>query len=146
MIENRGFQDSLDGTITEQQFEENLGKEFQGIEFQGYNSDGTFTADPQLSGTSDPQLANTATAVQLSDKEIADRKLYGQYGQTPNAAETAQLTEVMSYLNNEKMTKEFQAEMVAQITKDMNARDATASEINKAVADYKKGQPCRRRH
>ncbi len=59
MIESRGFQDSLDGKITEQQFERNLGEEFQGIEFQGYNSDGTSTADPQL--------ANTATAVQLSE-------------------------------------------------------------------------------
>ena len=107
LIESRGFQDSLDGTITEQQFEQNLGKEFQGIEFQGYNSDGTFTADPQLSGTSN----ESATDLYLSamDKISADgydpdksnlsaeeqAALYGARGQTPNAAETAYLQNLL---------------------------------------------------
>ena len=59
--------------------------------------------------------------------------MYGQYGQTPNAAETAQMTQVMKRLGNVAMTKELQDQVAAE----MKEKGASFSEI----AKYRKNSP-----
>lgn len=68
-----------------------------------------------------------------SQQSINDMKLYGQFGQQPNAAEYAQMTQVMNRLGETPMTKEFQDEIADQMRSD------GASEAD--IAKYRKSSP-----
>lgn len=68
-----------------------------------------------------------------SQQSINDMKLYGQFGQQPNAAEYAQMTQVMNRLGETPMTKEFQDEIADQMRSD-GASDAD-------IAKYRKSSP-----
>jgi hypothetical protein len=111
LIENRGFEDLVNGDITQDEFEANLGKEFEGIERFGYDTSVTSSVDGQSSTdlylsamekVSDPNYDpnDPNSTVKLSDQE--QRALYGARGQTPNAAETAYLNDLLSNARHAK--------------------------------------------
>ena len=106
LIENRGFGET---DLSQSDFEKTLGKEFAGIKEKGYNTDGTSTSSDiptgaDISGGSSTDLYLSAMA-KIEDRdpnaevevltEAEQRALYGSRGQTPNAAETAYLQDLL---------------------------------------------------
>ena len=115
LVENRGFEDLVNGDITQDEFEANLGKEFEGIERFGYDTSVTSSVDGQ-SGTdlylsamekvSDPNYDPNNSNL----TETEQRALYGARGQTPNAAETAYLNDLLSNARHAKDSEKIGAD------------------------------------
>ena len=108
LIENRGL---FDENISDEEFVENLGNEFEGIERFGYDDNEVDIFNQPLTGGEDDQQKDTTasqdylSAMNKLGKEDYDpnnlteaeqRALYGARGQVPNAAETAYLQKLLS--------------------------------------------------
>jgi hypothetical protein len=91
---------------------------------------------PELVGSSSTisELLKSAEGKNYKNLTNAEQgALYGQFGQQPNAAEYAQMTQVMNRLGETPMTKEFQDEIADQMRSD------GASEAD--IAKYRKSSP-----
>ena len=91
---------------------------------------------PELVGSSSTisELLKSAEGKNYKNLTNAEQgALYGQFGQQPNAAEYAQMTQVMNRLGETPMTKEFQDEIADQMRSD-GASDSD-------IAKYRKSSP-----
>ena len=91
---------------------------------------------PELVGSSSTISELLKSAEDKNYKNLTNAEqgaLYGQFGQQPNAAEYAQMTQVMNRLGETPMTKKFQDEIADQMRSD------GASEAD--IAKYRKSSP-----
>ena len=105
------------------------------IDMSGLDSFSDDLADAKAK-TSTSSSGSEESGLDALAEEIVQDKNKDQgtkYRSAPNAAETAQLTEVVKRLGSEPMTKEYQDGIVAEMKKN----GATATEI----ADYRKYSP-----
>lgn len=86
-----------------------------------------------IPSASSGDIANTLGEAERQAIRDENKKQGTKYRSAPNAAETAQLTEVVKRLGSEPMTKKYQDGIVAEMKKN----GATATEI----ADYRKYSP-----
>ena len=102
------------------------------VDGEGLNS---INYDPfaPIPSASSGDIANTLGEAERQAIRDENKDQGTKYRSAPNAAETAQLTEVVKRLGSEPMTKKFQDGIVAEMKKN----GATATEI----ADYRKYSP-----
>ncbi len=70
---------------------------------------------PKTSPTPKLRPKNLKLTSPVTQQQMDDAKMYGQYGQQPNAAEYAQMTEVMKRMRNVPSTSEFQSSVADQL-------------------------------
>ena len=105
------------------------------------------SSDLNPAGLSSSKLVSSAKNKNYTNLTAAEQgALYGQYGQQPNAAEYAQMTEVMKRMRNVPRTSEFQSSVADQLRAGTTRRggiidaDAAAKSAQNYIANNPVGE------